>query len=233
MASVDLLAGEIFDKSAALLNDTAKSVYTNAAQLPYLNLALQELQEWFELYNVPVTDTITAAINIPLGKTEIAFNAVSPNPKLPDDLIETQVLWEREEGINPYVPMTRVNSLPQQLAGTDISQFGIYVWETQKIKFLPSTRDNDIKIEYIRNLFAAAVDANSAINVVNAASYLEFKNAALCARYIGENETRADSLDGQAILALDRATGISSKGRQGIITRRRPFRQSYKRRYIG
>jgi hypothetical protein len=228
---MQLLAGEIFDISAALLNDTAKTVYTNAAQLPYLNLALQNLQENFELSNVPVTDAISTVINIPAGEIAIKFNG--PGPKLPDDLIEIQKLWEREEGIDPYFPMTRVNSLSQQLAGTELSQFGVYVWESQEIKFLPASRDNDIKIEYIRNLFSPAVDANSPINVVNAASFLEFKNAALCARYIGENTTRADSLDGQAILALDMATGISSKGRQSIITRRRPFRATYKRRYVG
>lgn len=230
---MQLLAGEIFDASAALLNDTVKSQYTNAAQLPYLKLALQELQEWFELYNIPVTDAITSSpINIPTGFTSIKFN-VTNGPKLPDDLIEPLKLWEREEDIDPYVEMTRVNSLPQQITGTDISQFGIYVWESQEIKFFSAVRDNDILIEYTRSLFSPIVDKDSPINVINSASYLEFKNAALCARFVGENPTRADSLDGQALLALDRSTGISSKGRQSIITRRRPFRQSYKRRYIG
>ena len=226
---MQLLAGEVFNKSAALLNDTAKSVYTNTAQLPYLNLALQELQEWFELYNVPVTDAITSEpINIPTGETRIKFNG--PGPRLPDDLIDIQLLWERPEDEDPYLRMTKVNSLPLEMAGVEISQFSIYVWSGQEIKFFAANRDNDIKIEYIRNLFPPAIDSNSPINVINAASYLEFKNAALCARYIGENETRANSLDGQALIALDRATGISSKGRQSITTRRRPFRAGWKRR---
>lgn len=226
---MQLLAGEVFDKSAALLNDTAKSNYTNAAQLPYLNMALQELQEIFELNNIPITDALSTVINIPEGFSSIQFN-VTNGPRLPDDLIEPQKLWERDEGGDAFIPMTKVGSLPQNMVGIDISQFQIYVWESQQIKFFAATRDNDIKIEYIRSLFTPIVDLNSPINVVNAQSFLEYRTAALCAQFIGENKTRADELNGNAGLSIDRVTGIGTKGRQSITLRRRPFRSSYKRR---
>ena len=54
--------------------------------------------------------------------------------------------------------------------------------------------------------------------------------AALCAEFIERNLTSANSLSANAIIAIDRARGISVKGKQAINTRRRPFRNAYKRR---
>jgi hypothetical protein len=48
--------------------------------------------------------------------------------------------------------------------------------------------------------------------------------------FIGENETRAGSLEMLATQALDRELGIPIKGRQAIVTRRQPFMGSYKGR---
>lgn len=218
--------------SAALLNDTARSVYTYAVQIPYLSIALQELEEYYELNNIPSTDQLSAVIQVNSNVTEIAFNAAgtAADPKLPDDLIEPQKLWERQRDINPFVPMTKVDGLPQSMFGIEISQFQIYVWEANEIRFFTANRNNDIKLEYIRNLFTLPTDENSTINVVNGKTFLEYRNAALCAEFIGENKTRADDLNNYAGLAIDRSTGIGTKGRQTTVARRRPFRSSYKRR---
>lgn len=227
MSTADLIARTVMDASAVLLNDQKKQNYTYVVQIPYLNLALQELQEIFELNEIPVTSAKSAVINIPQGYDHIAFNNGS-NPTLPNDLIEPSILWERAEGISPYVPMIPVNSLRLNEDGILVSQFRVYVWESQEIRFLPASRDNDIKMDYIRNLFVPAVDENSQINIINAASFLEYRCAALCAEFIGENPTRAQVLNNDAGIAIDRVTGIGSKGRQNIITRRRPFRSGRK-----
>ena len=50
--TADLTAAQVMDASASMLNDTAKTSYTYVAQIPYLNMALRELQEFFELNNV-------------------------------------------------------------------------------------------------------------------------------------------------------------------------------------
>lgn len=220
------------DASAALLNDKNRSVYTYADQIPYLKIALQELQEYYELNNIPATDQLSAVIQVDAGATEIAFNAAgtAADPKLPDDLIEPQKLWERTRDINPFVPMTKVDGLPQSMVGIEISQFQIYVWEANEIRFFPANANNDIKIEYIRSLFTPPTNELSLINVVNGATFLEYRNAALCAWFIGENKSRSDELNVYAGLAIDRSTGIGTKGRQATVTRRRPFRSSYKRR---
>jgi len=228
MPAPELLAGTVMDASASLLNDTAKTIYTYTAQIPYLNMALLELQEFFELNDIPVVDTVSAVIQIDAGVSSIAFSDTDPH--LPDDLIEPQVLWERQRDIDPYTPMTKLSFLPRNMEGTEISQFIYYTWQTQEIKFFESNQDNDIKMDYIRNLFSPITDADDTINILNSQSFLNYRNAGLCAEFIGENKTRADELNGFASLAMDRVLGIGTKGRQSIQTRHRPFRALYKRR---
>lgn len=230
--TADLTAGTVMDASASLMNDTAKTIYTYVAQVPYLRLAMNELQEIFQLNNISSSQLVSSVISIPVGTTQIIFNGVGV-PKLPDDLIEPQQLWERNAGIDPYVPMTKKDYLPHYLEGIVISRFIWYVWENQAIKFLPSNAVNEIKIDYIKELFAQVVDSLSLINIINARTFLEYRTAALCAEFIERNESSAQALNMYASLALDRATGIGIKGKQAIMTRRRPFRSSYKRRRWG
>lgn len=224
-----LLASTVMDQAAVLYNDPSKTVVTYAVQIPYLNQALQELQEYFELNNIPVTDTVTSSpITLVAGTSSLAFGTIAP--KLPDDLIEPKVVWERQSGVDPYTMMTRVDFLPRWQEGVEINQFIFYTWQSQEIRFLAANQDNQLKIDYIRNLFATVTAGTDSLGVINAASFLEYRVAGLLSRFIGENPTRSDQLDAFATLALDRAMGIGTKGRQRINIRHRPFRSSYKRR---
>lgn len=225
----DLVASTVLAKAATLLNDTARTVYTYTATLPYLQIALQELQEHFQLNNIPSTQLTSAVINIPAGTTQIIYNGIGV-PTLPTNMVEPAQLWERPENIDPFIPMIRRDYIPHQLEGVLVTTFGFYVWENQTIKFLAASQDNDIKIDYIKEIFSPLVDENSAIDIINAATFLEYRTAALCAEFIERNQGNANALNAYAILALDRVTGIGVKGKQTIMTRRRPFRASYKKR---
>jgi hypothetical protein len=220
-------AGDVMDMSAALLNDASMQVYTYAAQLPYLKMALLELREDYEINDMPVTKQTSAVVTVPASTTTIGFTTI---PALPADLIEINQLWERQAGVDPFIPVTRRDFLPHYLGGVEISQFLVWSWFNNEIKLLPANRANDLKMDYVQELFNTVVDETSPINVNNAQSFLHYKTAALCARYIGENESRAADLNQQAIDAQDRAIGIATKTRQSIATRRRPFRASFKRR---
>ena len=221
------------NKSASLMNDTAKSVYSYTVQVPYLQTAMQELQEYFELHSVPVTEKVSAVIQMNAGKIVIVYDAAVGEPELPDDMVEPQQLWERPRNQDPYTPMTKVDYLPHNLEGVQINQFIYFVWQDQKISVLPANTNNDIKIDYIRQLFTDITDQNSVINIVNARTFLEFRTAGLLAEFVEHNDSNAAKLNGYAGLAMDRATGITVKGKQTIMTRRRPFRAGYKRRRIG
>jgi hypothetical protein len=227
ITTVTLTAATVMDTAAALMNDVAKSLYTYVKQIPYLNIALQELQEIYQLNDIPVTQTRSAVLNVTAGVSAIGF-ATAPTA-LPTDLIEPIELWERAEGVDPYTPMSKLNVLPLFLAGNAIPQFIYYVWQDNEIRVLPASQDNDIKMDYTKRLFTAITTSTDNIAVINAQTFLEYRTGGLLAEFVGENPTRAQALNNDAGLAIDRALGIGNKGKQNIMTRRLPFRAGYKR----
>ncbi len=229
MAVPDLAASTVLAKSASLMNDTARTIYTYTALLPYLQIAMQELQEEFQLRNISSSQITSALITVPAGTSQIQYGG-PPTLTLPSDMIEPAQLWERPSGIDPYIPLIKRDYIPHQLEGVLVTTFGFYVWDNQMIKFLPSTQNNDIKIDYVKELFQPIVDENSPINIINAASFLEYRTAGLAAEFIERNIASANALNAYAVLAIDRATGIGIKGKQAIMTRRRPFRSAFKKR---
>ena len=224
---------EIIASVSSLMNDTAQTDYNNTSVLPYLNMALRDMQEIFELNNVPTTNATSATINVPQGTTVVRFalpNQEEALPALPADLIDIQQLWESPEGENNWVPLTRVEFLPHYLDEVQVNQFIYFAWINQEIHLPEANADIDLRIDYIKSMFETITEAtlNVQLPFRNIYSYLQYRTAALCSQYIGENETRANLLMGDAVQALDRALGISTKAKQAITTRRRPFRQSWK-----
>lgn len=231
-----LLAGTVMNQSAALLNDSGivnnggvPTVYTYAAQIPYLRAAMNELQQKFQQNGLsPTQETTSNPIDYPANSTTLSFGALS-TPALPNDLVEPQQLWEQNAGILPYVPMTKVEYLPREMEGIITDRITWWTWSQNQIVTLPSSQDNSIKIDYVANLFAPPVDQNSVINVINGENWLAFRTAALIAEFIERNITSANSLNAQAVLQADMVLGISVKGKQSIQSRRRPFRSGWKR----
>lgn len=225
----------IIDMVASLQNDTAQTTYTDAACLPYLNIALDELQEYFELNNIPVTNETSSVLNCPTGTITIGFTGGPP--ALPSNLIEIQRLWESPEGLNSYTPLTKKEFLPHNLeTGVSISQFLIWAWFDQEIHLIAAGSDIDLKLDYIKSIFATPIAIGSVgvdLPIINCKTFLGYRTAALCAHFIGANKTRADELNGFAELALDRVLGVGVKGKQSIMTKRRPFRFKFKSRSIG
>jgi len=230
MSTTSLTAAQVMDRSAALLNDPAKTDYTYAAQLPYLNMAIDELVESLEESNSSPTNMTSAIISVPVGVNKITPIEHVDTPHYPIDLVEIQSVGERLAGINDvFVPLGRRDFL-QSFPPSNTLLY--WTWEDQIIKFNPNgaVTSREIQLNYVRQAIAQAISETSIIGTINARSYLSYKTAALCAMFIGENETRAGILEGQAEKALERVTSISNKGRQQIVTRHRPFRSTYKMR---
>jgi hypothetical protein len=111
--------------------------------------------------------------------------------------------------------------------------FLIWAWEHGRIHLITANQDNDLKIDYTASMFNTPIlikDINVNLPFTNVKTYLEYKTAALCSMFIAENESRAMALDALTVTALSRALGIPIKGMQSIVTRRRPFRHSFKSR---
>ena len=224
---------EIITTVAGLMNDFSQSMYNNAACLPFLNLSLDELQELYELNGIPATNETSTAITVKSGVSKIGFDTT---PALPSDLIEIQELWESPFGLNQWTKVDKKEFLPHYLQdNTTISQFLLWAWEHGRIHLIAANADNDLKIDYTASLFNTPIqikDINVNLPFTNIKTYLEYKTGALCAMFIAENESRAMALDTLAGTSLNRALGIPIKGMQSIVTRRRPFRHSFKNRGV-
>jgi hypothetical protein len=224
-----MIAKEIFDGVAGLLNDTLLTNFTYVAQQPMLQIALDELQEMLELDNVPITNKVTSTpISVAAGVTGIGDTLAGQQP-LPPGLVEIQELWEQVGSSTvSYIPMTRVDFIPLTMVQT--AQLQVWAWIGEKIQLLGATNTINVKIEFIQSVFLPIINENTPINMINSKSFLKYRTAGLCAEFIGENPTRAADLNTLAQLAVDRTLGISAKGRQSIAIRRKPFRASYKMR---
>lgn len=221
-------AGSVMNASAALLNDVGLTNFTYAFQIPYLNIAMAELQEVMEANNIPTTNAPSVALTVAIGVTELSF---STTPALPAALVEIQGAYEKQSGVNEdYIEMTKVEFLPQLAILTNSLIY--WCWQEQKVKFLGALSARQVKLDYIKSLFAPITTSADIIDVINAQSFLNYRNAALCAQFIGENESRATALNIDAGLALDRMIGISTKGRQLIPVRRRPFQSGWISRWF-
>lgn len=234
MASINLVASEVMDDAAALLNDSAKSVYDYTVQIPYLNIALKELRKHFELANLPATDQTSAVIVLATGQETLEFapDPVVPNTTyLPNDLVDIRRAWQRPTGSGQqFIPLNRLSGLPIPLEGVEVNYLYGYIWEDQMMKFLPANVANDIKLEYVRQLFPLIEESDDEILCINGDSFLAARTAALIAKYVEENEPRSTELNATAGTFLEEVIGIGTKGNQTKVTRRRPFRRGFKSR---
>jgi len=222
ISTADLSAVEVMVNVAALMNDPAYTDYTFMAVLPYLNMAIEELNEHLEEANVAITNRLSEPIVVYPGEDKIL------NP--PIDIIEIQEVGERTRGQNvAYTPLPR-REFPDILPQTGSLSYWVYFG--QRLLFNPNgaNETKEVQLKYTCKPIRRVKDAEGVIGSSNANSFLSFKTAALCAQFIGEDSQRAGILNEQAEMALERIIGISNKGRQQIMTRHRPFRAGYKSR---
>lgn len=211
---------EVFNGSAALLNDGEKTQFTNAIQLPYLKIAYSQLKQELIDNNIPVSNKTSTQVTITTSMFDIGGTT---GPALPLDFIEPLDLHERTAGTNDdFLLMLRVLALPMTNVLTPFLQ--VWSYQSQIIKFLGATASVDVKMNYIGDPLSGLVDENTQVRVFNTENFLKFRNAALCALYIGENPDRAASLNAEAVGAMDLLLNITIKSAQSIYTRRRPFR---------
>jgi hypothetical protein len=222
MSSLFITAGAVMDTVAPLLNDPAKTDYTYITMLPYLNIAIGELNELLEEANVGVTNEVSPNYIVRAGVN------ILTNP--PHDMIEIQELGERAYGTSEsFIALPR-REFPDSLPPSGSLLF--WCWKRSEIMFnlRGATTDREIRLKYTRRPFWGAENEKSIIGTVSAHMFLTYRTAALCAQFVGENESRADVLAVQAEKAFERLLGISNKGKQQIMTRHRPFRAGYKSR---
>jgi len=216
----------ILPRVAAKLNDARQANYTPSRLMPFVQDAVDELQTELEKYGIQVLETIFDPISIPAGTTELTYDST---PALPANLNEPQRVEERQDGsTDTYVKMIRRQWEPDYLP-TDTLRYWTY--RDQAIYFLGSTQDREIKIYGLKTL-GSPVTVNDSVTVTNSKTWMINRVAGLAARFIGEDDTRADALDKVAEYYKNNVIQIGVKSKQGTRTRRRPFVVVGRRRWV-
>jgi hypothetical protein len=217
-----LSASQVMYGAALLLNDPEMTDYTYPKMLPYLNMAIYELNEHLVESSVPVGNQTSDPILIPTGANYIV--------NLPMYLMQVQEVAEREVGRGgAFIPLPR-KEFTEGLPVTNSLLF--WSWQNQRVNFNTNGANTpmEIQLKYINVALKVADDQNTVIGTTSATMYLIYRLAALLSIFIGENQTRAAILNEEAEKSLERVEGISNKDKQQIMTRHRPFRAAYKTR---
>lgn len=218
-----LTAGDIFDDVRAHLNDQGNANFTDEVQLPFINMAVDELQQELEHHNIGLVNATVVDVPVLAGQTEIG------GLDLPEGLTEIENIYERFTGSgNEYQMMERRNFLPPLDVSDRTMYLQWYVFNDQKIQFMGSTDNEQLRIDYIKRRIPKVINRSTVIDVIGARSVLAYRTAGLIADDIGENETRAEKMNANAMDRLNTLLSINLKGKQAIVVRRRPFRAGYK-----
>jgi len=221
----------IIPRITSRLNDVNQQIYSTPALLPFAQDAGDELQAELQLNGLLMIEAISTIIPFPINLNPTQGNLVSLGNAglLPNDMFEPQRLEERLTGsTDQFVPMIRRQWEPD-VQPTDSLRYWTY--RDEDIFFVGSTSPRDVKIYYIKRLINI-IDANSVVSVNNAQQFMINRTAALAARFIGENSTRADELDKDAEKNMNWVIRIGVKSKQGTRTRRRPFIIVSRRRWV-
>jgi hypothetical protein len=206
-------AQDVMVESQGLLNDAAGIFYTLDSLLPYLNKAYRELQDYYNLHGLKTTVTTASLITVPANTVQLTT--------IPVDMLRPLHLAERTPGtVEQFTDMDERSWEPDE---TQTNHLRVWTWREETIFFVGATADREIRIRFVKGL-AAMSGPGSFVGITNAKLVLASRTAALAARYIGENPTRADELDTETMRALDRLIVTAIRQNQGLPARRRRTR---------
>lgn len=205
-------AATVFARARAALNDTASLLYGDTQLLPYLQMAYDELQGKLVENGVATLKEISTIIPVAANATTITS---------PSDLVEVIEVWERPSGsTDDFKPVDEREWEPEE----DPNQAIIYwTWREEQIQILQPTTDREVKLRYKKS-FSPIVSEASILASASYVNVLGFRTAALAAKFIGENPTRATELNGDAQRELDTILNTAAKKSQGLAVRRRRTR---------
>ena len=215
-------AGDVIDEAAILLNDPNKLLFTTAKLLPLVSKAYRELG--VELHNngAPLLNEISPPINVPQGDKTLGNGQ-------PDDIVIPVRLKERGNDAEQFSDM-----IEQYWESTDKPgpSLVFWSWRDEELQFLGATRDRQVII-YYRKSPAPITDENSRVPYASAINFLSPRAAALAARFIGNNNTKADRLDADAHITLGKLVSRTVKGTQSTTARRKSYWQYLRNRQQG
>lgn len=208
-----MLASEVMDQSAVLLNDRSRTTWTYEVLLPYLQQAWDDLMLELENNHVKATKEVSSLINVAAGATTVT---------LPNNLVSLVSVKERTQGSSEDFTDLEETDWPLLNYSTGPT-LGYYTINGEVLTVPAATTNREVKLRYYKTL-SVIESENSVITLINAKPYLTYKTAALAADFSGRAPEVAQSLEMRAERALHKAISVKVGSMQSKPIRRPGWR---------
>jgi hypothetical protein len=216
-----MLASEIMDEAAALMNDAGKFTWGYPQLLPYLKRAYGTLE--LHLFLNGVRDLKEVSTIIPIV-------ALSPTiAALPADFVQAISIEERALG-SPDAFFPTVESDWEQDFKADSIMY--WNWREGGLKINPPNLDREIRLRYRKGL-TPILGENTNITILLSKPYLSAKTAANASAFGAANAERAAILNSEANSELQMLISAEIRNQQGVSFRRRSYGSSRRARRGG
>lgn len=206
-------AGTVMLRASAHLNDINQLVYNSEVLLPMLNMALDELEEELNVFEINDLKKSSVIIPVPAGSIVL--------PQVPIDLLEVISLQERAQGSgDDWIGITEVPIVNPNLRDTSILQWSDRV---DRIEINPPSIPRDVIMNYVASMAIASTD-DSSITIESARRFLALLTARNAARDLGNSISKASTFESDISRARDRLVRrLQKKSQSSLGVRRRPF----------
>jgi hypothetical protein len=210
-----LLASTVLTSIKPLLNDPQGVIYSDTALLPLLSKAYRELQARLSRAGMGVTKEVAERVPVNAG---VLF--LSDGAGLPSGLLYPVEIKEAPRG----APLKDFYGMDERFWEPNFAQspnLRYWSWREEEIKFVGATTDRDVYIKFVKGL-SPLNTVNSPILILNSELFLEARTASIASAVLGENYTRASTLNSDAEMWYDVLIGgLAKRGQRTPVRRMR------------
>jgi hypothetical protein len=207
-------AGSVILRAANHLNDSSQLVYTTPVLLPFLNMALDELEGELAVFGLSALKKTTVTIPVPANSPSI--------PAMPVDFVEPLSLRERISGsTDDWTPITEVSDIDPNMDNVP----SIIQWTIRNVTIFinPPQVDREVVLDYVGGLTQAS-SAGTAIDIEASREYLGLVTARNAASDLGNSPSKAKTFDSRIERAQDRIIRrFLNNTQMAMGVRRRPY----------
>lgn len=179
---------DIVTRVQALVNDSPAAVYTLAVQLPYINMAQDEVAAALRNHGVAFTKFRGSVLSVPAGTTSLYIGST---PTLPANFVEPITMWERPSGgqEQDFYPMFGPSALPNYGQNQTLTYWDFYQDLTNgpTILTLGATTTREVRLDYYGDLTSFASSSDRLL-IYGAQNVLAYRTASLICASRGDNE---------------------------------------------
>lgn len=206
-------SGTVLARAAAHLNDVNQLEYTSTVLLPFLNMAIDELEEEMAVFELSPMVRDSILILVPAGSTEL--------PQIPVDFVEAINLTERAQGSQADWGLVGETFIVNRNLANNPSD-SIIQWSARdkEIFINPPGSDREVILDYIGG-FTEATGTGTVLDIEKSRRFLALVTARNAARDLGNSTSKAGTYESDISRARDRLVRKLQKDSQGILGARR------------